>query len=220
MKAIFENVGGLDAAKWGVSDFYEEHEKALRSALASGEDFTTEAYAVKKEIQTGEVSRVNGEICCRVWVTDDFDTEGECGISFIPDPDMTPADLYDKIIESLNEALEGAQENKNENEIYIGYSIGHPGANPDIPEHRADWIWTYVQRRPGTVGEDMLDDEDPSEYYAWGWNYGGIHGEDSEEDRITPEDREAMERWAKAYAAGEIEKNNARIGDWVISPWH
>lgn len=46
-----------DAAKWGVTDFYEEHEKAFRDALASRMPFDTGWYGVKKEIQTGRVFR-------------------------------------------------------------------------------------------------------------------------------------------------------------------
>lgn len=53
-----------DAAKWGISDFYEEHEAALRAILAGRKPFTTGWYSVKKEIQTGRVwrERTNGPV--------------------------------------------------------------------------------------------------------------------------------------------------------------
>lgn len=53
-----------DAAKWGVSDFYDEHEAALRKALASRKPFTTGWYGVKKEIQSGRIwrERTNGPV--------------------------------------------------------------------------------------------------------------------------------------------------------------
>ncbi len=47
---IFEGLHGMDGAKWGVSDFYEEYETALRDAIGSGAPFDTGWYGVKKEI--------------------------------------------------------------------------------------------------------------------------------------------------------------------------
>lgn len=57
-----------DAAKWGVSDFYEAHEAALRAALASRKPFTTGWYGVKKEIQSGRIwrERTNGPVFIEV----------------------------------------------------------------------------------------------------------------------------------------------------------
>lgn len=47
---------GAYAAKWGLTDFYEESEKALREAIASGEPFETE-YGCKKEIRYATIRR-------------------------------------------------------------------------------------------------------------------------------------------------------------------
>lgn len=53
------------AAKWGISDFYEDSEELLRNALASGEDFTTE-WGCKKEIRYGLLTKEGDKITLRV----------------------------------------------------------------------------------------------------------------------------------------------------------
>ena len=47
---------GEYAAKWGLTDFYEESEQALRDALASGKEFEA-SYGCKKEIRYATISR-------------------------------------------------------------------------------------------------------------------------------------------------------------------
>ena len=47
---------GEYAAKWGLTDFYSESEKALKDALASGEDFFV-TYGCKKEIRYASIER-------------------------------------------------------------------------------------------------------------------------------------------------------------------
>ena len=66
-----------DGAKWGASDFYDETREALESALKEHKPFSTGWYGVKKQIETGLVYSLDGEvIVCKVSVSDDFDTEG------------------------------------------------------------------------------------------------------------------------------------------------
>ena len=67
IRKIFEGLG-YDGAKWGVSDFYDEHEKVLRNALKDGLPFDTGWYSVKKEIESGRVCRSvkNGPITIEV----------------------------------------------------------------------------------------------------------------------------------------------------------
>lgn len=57
-----------DAAKWGVSDFYEAHELALKEALATRQPFDTGWYAVKKEIQSARIwrGRAGGPVLLQV----------------------------------------------------------------------------------------------------------------------------------------------------------
>lgn len=75
---IAENTG-IYASKWCISDFYEEAENALRSALESGEDFETDWFGCKKEINYGQIAREDGKItvsvCCHMddlWEADDL----------------------------------------------------------------------------------------------------------------------------------------------------
>lgn len=49
-KYAFEGIGGSYATHWGISDFSDRHEAAFRSALSSGEPFTTGEFGSKKEI--------------------------------------------------------------------------------------------------------------------------------------------------------------------------
>lgn len=51
--------GGLSdaAAKWGVSDFYDDAAKVLRKALRERRYFDTGWYSVKKEIQSARIRR-------------------------------------------------------------------------------------------------------------------------------------------------------------------
>lgn len=65
MKELFKDTGEY-AAKWGLTDFYEAEEQELREAIESGEDFTTGWYSCKKEIRSGEITRVNGKILITV----------------------------------------------------------------------------------------------------------------------------------------------------------
>ena len=46
----------MDGAKWGITDFYPEMEKKLRSALRSAGPFDI-SWSVKKEIQAGRIRR-------------------------------------------------------------------------------------------------------------------------------------------------------------------
>lgn len=50
------------AAKYGVSDFYDEPEQKLREAIASGEDFDTGWFGARKEINYARVHREHGEL--------------------------------------------------------------------------------------------------------------------------------------------------------------
>lgn len=59
----FEDAGEY-AGQWGITDLYEDQEKALVAVLASGAPFDTEWYGAKKEIEYGRISRArrNGPI--------------------------------------------------------------------------------------------------------------------------------------------------------------
>jgi SAM-dependent methyltransferase len=79
--ACIPGAAPYDAAKWGVSDFYEDTREGLLRALQSGEAFDTGWYSVKKEIESGRVYREDGAphgmtITCEAACSDDFDDEG------------------------------------------------------------------------------------------------------------------------------------------------
>ena len=99
-----------DGAKWGVSDFYEDKEAALLAALASGKDFTTGWYGVKKENESGCVTRVGRMITCEASVSNDLDTEGKGEVE-IHVGRKGPKSLLAAIKEGLEKASEQAVDN-------------------------------------------------------------------------------------------------------------
>lgn len=93
---------GWYASKWGVSDFYEEAEKALREALASGEDFDTGWFDCKKEINSGRIVREDGEITVSVtcsiddlWESDDLIYDALWEVASIEQ--LLPEEIIDSI---------------------------------------------------------------------------------------------------------------------------
>jgi len=157
---IFEPLHGCDGAKWGVSDFYEQNEAALLTALRSGEAFDTGWYGVKKEIESGRVYRpfaapegmtIYVEASC----SDDFDTEGhgEGEVEVIPYEDT--ADLFDRICKALNKACDSAHENRHENSEVILWSI----------HTEEGWVETYLQDNSSWGAEKPPGDA----YHRWGF---------------------------------------------------
>ena len=104
---IAENTGEY-ASKWSISDFYEEVEKSLRDALESGEDFETDWFGCKKEINYGQIVREDGKITVSVscHMDDLWDSE-----DLIYDAlwEVTKAEneLPDEIIDSIRDAALG-----------------------------------------------------------------------------------------------------------------
>lgn len=60
MKEIDICCGGAYASSWGLTDFYEACEKALKDALESGEDFDTGWFGCKKEIHYARYVKRDG----------------------------------------------------------------------------------------------------------------------------------------------------------------
>lgn len=108
---ITENTGCY-ASNWGISDFYEEAEKSLRSALESGEDFDTGWFGCKKEINYARIVREDGEIeidvSCHMddlWDSEDliYDTMDE----EIELPDETISSIRDAaIVDDIDDKTE------------------------------------------------------------------------------------------------------------------
>lgn len=101
---IAENTG-IYASKWSISDFYEQAENALRSALDSGEDFETEWFGCKKEINYGQIVREDGKItvsvCCHMddlWEQDDLIYDALWEVT------KAENELSEEIIDSIRDA--------------------------------------------------------------------------------------------------------------------
>jgi hypothetical protein len=190
------NIWG-DGAKWGVSDWYEPMEAAIKAALARGKSYawTTGWYSSSKEIMSACVSQRGGEITVEVSVSDDFDTEGrgERKIKFTKN--------LDRIREAIDAAADAAESDRKDNQAYIGFSVG-----------RGD-RWEYTLVLPVGFGHDM--DTPPGDYYhRWGWQ----EVEDGEEH---PAEVPAAVA-AKLLAWAEdpmVEVGSKTVGEWTIRTW-
>jgi hypothetical protein len=166
-----------DGSHWGVSDWYEEIENALLDVLRTGVDFDTGWYSSKKEIWSGRVTRKGSMIQCAGSVSDDFDTEGYGSMTLTVDPAESPEDLLERIREGLNEAIDHAETNRKDNQVYCGWSIGQ--VNPETGQ-RKNWLYTYIQ----PLGDGNFMDSPPGDcYHRWGW-------EDQDPDETSDEHAE------------------------------
>ena len=96
---------GMYASKWGLTDFYEESEKKLKDALASGEDFDTGWWGCKKEIRYARICRENGavtvEVSCHM---DDLYESDDLIYDALWEECRTEEELPDAIIDSIRDA--------------------------------------------------------------------------------------------------------------------
>ena len=171
-----------DGAKWGVSDFYEEAQESLLQALRSGEDFDTGWYGVKKEIQSGRVFRKGNTIYCEASCSDDFDTEGFGRVWIEIAEDARAEYTLEDIVIALDAASEEAEQDRKDNEVYRGWSVGQV----DEDGSRRDWWYTYIQ--PVGIGGEW-DSPPGDNYHWWGW------------DDQTPD--EWLEEWERTERVGE-----------------
>lgn len=101
---IAEN-SGMYASKWGISDFYEEAEKILRDVLESGEDFETDWFGCKKEINYAKIAREDGEITVTVTCNmDDLWEQEDLIYDALWETTKIEKELPEEIIESIREA--------------------------------------------------------------------------------------------------------------------
>ncbi|PNV83812.1 MAG: hypothetical protein C0610_16665 [Desulfobacteraceae bacterium] len=199
---LFEKLGG-DGAHCGLTDLYPNYTEALMKAIKTHGDFDTGWYASKKEIASGRIVRRDGLYIVSASVSDDFDTEG-LGVVQFKFP--SHVNVIEEINKRLNEAWDLADEDRKENAVYAGYSIGKAADTDEVK--RFNWIWSYIQ--PVGIGVEFY--EPPGDcYHSWGWEYGGINKED---DKLTTEEREGMEEWIE-NGGGEP----AKFGRWVIESW-
>lgn len=96
---------GLYAAKWGLTDFYEESEKKLKDALASGEDFDTGWWGCSKEIRSARIVRDDEDVTVEVSCNMDDLFDGDALIyDALWEECHTEEELPDEIIDSIRDA--------------------------------------------------------------------------------------------------------------------
>lgn len=207
LKSIFDRG---DGAHHGISDWYEEKEKALEAALASGADFDTGWYSSKKEIASGRIFRSGDVITCEASCSDDFDTEGS-GQKTIPAEGAT----LDAIREALDAALDDAGADKTENEPYIGFSVHkrvkryavYCGGKPQgRPTYGQGWVETLIIPKDG----DDTGTPPGDNYHQWGW----------QQECVIPRlIRAKLRAWAEKFIAGENCEESRTVDGYTIKPW-
>jgi hypothetical protein len=227
-----------DGAHCGLSDWYPDKEKALRTALKSGKPFDTGWYGSKKEIASARISSEDGkQVFVEVSVSDDFDTEGGGRSQVFGE---FPVDL-EQVREAISRAWSEAEENQKENREYAGYSVLH--YSTEIPDYlRSPNVYPRETRKRYArkqaqcldiylVNVSQWGAKTPpgDEYHFWGWQSDPMHEEEgngwltSKPDqgqnpdpvlKIPKEVQEAFEDHAQS-----LKKTALRIGDWEIKPW-
>jgi len=136
----FEKMRGYDAASWGVTSFYEEEENWIRDAIANGGPFDTDWYSVKKEIQTGRISRDkrNGPIWVQVsqcmdeahdlvdtaiWSAAGGNEFCSCGYDFLNKKGLNEEEIYE-VIDTIAEACELGEDNCAQSDRLIHWKCG------------------------------------------------------------------------------------------------
>ena len=183
---------GCDGSHRGLGDWYSDLEANIVAALAKGPDhkWTTGWYASKHEIATACITYDGMVITVEASVSDDFDTPGYGSGSMEYTTDL------DKIREKIYEVWDEADENKKDNEVYIGYSV--IGYSKRLKT--TGWIETYI--KDAGYG---LDAPPGDNYLEWGWQG---------ESDIDPEILDKLEEWALTHDEGEF-----TYKEYTIKPW-
>ena len=191
----------LDGAHYGLADWYSEIERGIQDALNKNGSWTTGWYASKKEIAWANIT-VDGNTDCitvEVSVSDDFDTPG-MGICEVP-----RAQDLEVIREAIYEAWEKAEKDKDDNRVYVGYSI------TTCTQGRIAWVETYIKQRdiyPICKFFSWRGSEDfpPGDsYHKWGFQ---------EEYEIPIEIKEKLEEWAQENECGAFTFEGFTIKSW------
>jgi hypothetical protein len=164
---------GCDQTKWGPTDFYDPDRATMAQAFASGLDFETPWLSCKKEILSSQITRSKGIVSVTVSVSDDFDTNGTGESSFRVTKATTEEQFFDKLGKAGDEAWNAADEDRQGNQSYLGYSVGPVDAEGNSP-----WVCTYIVNLMG------FDTPPGDNYHRWGWQ----EVEDDEDPTATPDD--------------------------------
>jgi hypothetical protein len=196
------NIFGSDGAKWSASDWYDEVREQIIAALAKGPShaWTTGWYGVKKEIQTGRITCLDGVITCEAGVSDDLDTEGRgsCTIRHTAD--------IDAVSDAMDEALRQAHSDQRDNRCYVGYSI-HKKCKPKGLPLSTWWIETYL----APLGDGHLMDRPPGDNYRrWGWQGEGT---------VPADVRRRLELWIHRHMAEMTPQTQFTWKGYRVKPW-
>jgi hypothetical protein len=212
---IFKSLNG-DGTKWGVSDFYEEHEKILVAALASRKPFDTGWYSSKKECCTGRVWSDGQTVTCEVSVSDDFDTQGRGEVEAHP-AGLGTVIMLEDVTRALDEAWDKASGDKRENEPYQGFKVLrrtrtwaiYAGGKPVGKSHLSlSWVETLILPK----GDGELMDSPPGDYYhEWGWQ--------NDCRQMPRKVRATLRTWAENWMAGKKVGSQRTCEGWTIQPW-
>ncbi len=181
-----------DGAHCGLTDWYPENEAALKAALDTHQPFDTGWYSSKKEIASARIWSDDGDsINIEVSVFDDFDTDGTGYRS-------TTEWTLDAVSAAVDAAWDDADENRKNNEPYVGFSIH---------DSTGAWVETYIL----SVGE--YDTPPGDNYYWWGWQHDekddvGIPHPDIPEDAV-----EAFEEFVDG------DGDELTVNGWTIRRW-
>lgn len=197
MKPLFEKF--YDGTHCGISDFYSDVEKTLTDALTSGNPFDTGWYSSKKEIQSGRIEKDTDKITVSVSVSDDFDTIGQASIDIPVDSEL------ETICSALDECADLAEQDKEENQNYCGFSILNNGR----------WMYTLILPVRDALEWDMAPGGDY--YQEWGWQ--------EETPDISAKCKNVLDRFAHNYTYNlentreRLIKHGITCGEWTIQPW-
>jgi hypothetical protein len=149
---------GLDNTRWGPTDFYDSGKAAIAAAFRSGLDFETPWLSCKKEILSSRIIRSKNRVLVEVSVSDDFDTPGAGDSSFGVNRATTEESFFDKLERAGGEAHGRADDNRHDNQDYLGYSVGKVDKDGNF-----SWALTYLANIAG------LDYPPGDNYFRWGW---------------------------------------------------
>ena len=190
-----------DGAHCGLTDWYEDKEKALKRAIKSGRPFDTGWYGSKKEIASARICyEGTGNCVVEVSVSDDFDTEG------------TGTDESQLNLESIREAIyrawDKANENSKDNAQYAGYSLYKwKGETSKCLDY-------YI------VSTGECDYPPGDNYHHWGWQDDPDCDNGDAGNTCNPTLRvpaKTVERFVDF--AQSLKRGSLRIGAWEIRAW-
>ena len=163
---------GIDATKWGATDFYRDNEQALLAQLHPDQLDNHNWIAsggCKKEILSVDIQNEGRTVHCTVHQSNDFDLSGT-GTRSVPITGRCFNTNLSLVKQALDEAADDAFKFLNEctDETLRMWVIGRA----DADGKRTNWIETYLEQ------VDWNYDAPPGDYYhKWQWQFDGTDPE-------------------------------------------